>query len=64
MQREERHVGPKFQKNHKLKKSTTPGNYAEIFLPFSINMEGNEDMVIFGKITKWTNLKAVISSAG
>ena len=63
VQWEEGHVDPKFQKNHMITKSTTPEDYADIFLPLSRNMKGKEEMTSFGKIKKWTSLKAVISGS-
>ena len=63
-QQEEWHVDTKFQKNQNIKKSTKIEDYSDIFLPFSRTMKGNEEMVRFGKMTKWTNLKAVIYVAG
>ena len=61
LQQEKGNVDPKFKNNHKLTTSTTPVDYADIFLPFSRNIQGNKEMISFEKITKWKNLKVVIS---
>ena len=63
VQQKDGHVDPKFKENHKKIRSTTPEDYVDIFLPFSINMKFNEEMVSFGKMKKWKNFKTVLSGA-
>ena len=64
VQQEEGYVHPKFKQSHKLTTSTTPKDYADIFLPFSRNMQGSKYMIIFEQMMKWKKLKAVLYGAG
>ena len=63
VKREKGCINPEFIEKHNLGPSTTPPEYANIFLPFKTNIIGTKEYPSFQQFTKWTNQKAHHSGA-
>ena len=56
-------INDKVKRKYNLSSSSKPWDFAEVFLPFKENKKDDEHFS-FQLMTRWTNMKAVQSSAG
>ena len=61
---EKRCVGPEFITENKIMTDTQPNEYTDLIFPFQKKVVKQNEHIIFQFLTRWTNLKAILSGAG